>query len=129
MSAVIENHHDDHHHGPDKGLMRWVLTTNHKDIGSLYLWFSFAMFLVGGCMALVIRAELFQPGLQISRARIFQSNDHHARVNYGLWCRDACICRPCQLAGTDDDWRAGHGAAPDEQLQLLDPSVCFRNAH
>lgn len=65
MSAVIENHHDDHHHGPDKGLMRWVLTTNHKDIGTLYLWFSFMMFLVGGCMALVIRAELFQPGLQL----------------------------------------------------------------
>lgn len=66
MSAVIESHHDDdHHHGPDKGLMRWVLTTNHKDIGTLYLWFSFSMFLIGGCMALVIRAELFQPGLQL----------------------------------------------------------------
>ena len=71
MSAVIENHHDDHHHGPDKGLMRWVLTTNHKDIGSLYLWFSFAMFLVGGCMALVIRAELFQPGLQLVAPEFF----------------------------------------------------------
>ena len=71
MSAVIENHHDDHHHGPDKGIMRWVLTTNHKDIGSLYLWFSFAMFLVGGCMALVIRAELFQPGLQLVAPEFF----------------------------------------------------------
>ncbi len=71
MSAVIENHHDDHHHGPDKGLMRWVLTTNHKDIGTLYLWFSFAMFLIGGCMALVIRAELFQPGLQLVGAEFF----------------------------------------------------------
>ena len=34
MSAVIENHHDDHgHHGPAKGLKRWFYTTNHKDIG------------------------------------------------------------------------------------------------
>ena len=56
MSAVIENHHDDHHHGPAKGLTRWLYTTNHKDIGTLYLWFSFAMFLIGGAMAMVIRA-------------------------------------------------------------------------
>ena len=42
--------------------MRWITTTNHKDIGTLYLWFSFTMFFVGGMMALTIRAELFQPG-------------------------------------------------------------------
>src|SRR5690606_22624158 len=46
-----------------KGLMRWVLTTYPRDIGSMYLWFSFAMFLLGGTLAMVIRAELFQPGL------------------------------------------------------------------
>jgi cytochrome c oxidase subunit I len=56
--------HDDHAHGPDKGIMRWIKTTNHKDLGTLYLWFSFTMFFVGGLMSLVIRAELFQPGLQ-----------------------------------------------------------------
>jgi len=61
----------DHHHGPAKGLMRWVLTTNHKDIGTLYLWFSFAMFLLGGFFAMVIRAELFQPGLQIVQPEFF----------------------------------------------------------
>ncbi|MCM2331488.1 MAG: cytochrome c oxidase subunit I, partial [Pseudomonas sagittaria] len=65
MSAVIDSHAHGHAHGPAKGLMRWVLTTNHKDIGTLYLVFSFAMFLFGGSMAMVIRAELFQPGLQI----------------------------------------------------------------
>ena len=31
----------------------------------MYLWFSFAMFIVGGVMALIIRAELFEPGLQV----------------------------------------------------------------
>ncbi|MFT5691422.1 MAG: cytochrome c oxidase subunit 1, partial [Oceanicoccus sp.] len=59
------------HHGPAKGLMRWVLTTNHKDIGTMYLWFSFAMFIMGGAFAMIIRAELFQPGLQIVEPEFF----------------------------------------------------------
>jgi cytochrome c oxidase subunit 1 len=59
------DHAHDHAHDHPSGIMRWVTTTNHKDIGSMYLWFSFAMFIVGGIMALVIRAELFQPGLQV----------------------------------------------------------------
>jgi cytochrome c oxidase subunit 1 len=67
MSAAADVHAHGHgdHHGGYGGLMRWVTTTNHKDIGTMYLWFSFIMFLVGGIMALVIRAELFSPGLQV----------------------------------------------------------------
>ena len=61
----------DHHHGPAKGLMRWVLTTNHKDIGSMYLLFSFSMFLIGGLLAMGIRAELLYPGLQILEPDMF----------------------------------------------------------
>ena len=68
MEAV--HGHDDHAHHPS-GIMRWITTTNHKDIGTLYLWFAFIMFLTGGVMALTIRAELFQPGLQIVNPEFF----------------------------------------------------------
>ena len=73
--------HDTHHDEPAKGLLRWVTTTNHKDIGTLYLLFSLLMFFVGGSMALVIRAELFQPGLQLVDPHFFnQMTTMHALV-------------------------------------------------
>lgn len=62
---------DPHHHGPAKGIGRWLFTTNHKDIGSMYLIFSLCMFMIGGIMALIIRAELFQPGLQLVEPNFF----------------------------------------------------------
>ncbi len=77
MSAVVDEHDhhaDDHHdHGPAKGLLRWITTTNHKDIGTMYLVFALAMFFVGGAMAMVIRAELFEPGLQFVDPAFFNS--------------------------------------------------------
>ncbi len=63
--ASVSHVHEEHHHGPAPGLMRWVTTTNHKDIGTLYLLFSLLMFFVGGAMAMVIRGELFEPGIQL----------------------------------------------------------------
>jgi cytochrome c oxidase subunit 1 len=61
-----------HDHHPT-GIKRWLFTTNHKDIGTLYLWFSFIMFLIGGLLALGIRLELFQPGLQFWDPNFFNS--------------------------------------------------------
>ncbi|MEU5089955.1 cytochrome c oxidase subunit I [Streptomyces sp. NPDC021356] len=50
---------------PGAVVVKWVTTTDHKTIGSLYLITSFAFFLFGGILALVMRAELARPGLQI----------------------------------------------------------------
>ena len=82
MATSTTAHHDEHHDDKPTGFMqRWVLTTNHKDIGTLYLVFSLVMFLIGGAMALVIRAELFQPGLQLVHPEFFnQMTTMHALV-------------------------------------------------
>ena len=69
MEAVHDHGHDHAHH--PSGVMRWVTTTNHKDIGTLYLWFSFAMLLTGGLLAMGIRLELLQPGMQFWKPEFF----------------------------------------------------------
>ena len=83
MSAVLPPHgvhgghagdhaHDDHHdHHAPHGWRRWVFATNHKDIGTLYLLFAFTMLMIGGILALCIRAELFKPGLQFFNPELF----------------------------------------------------------
>ena len=48
--------------------VRILTTTDHKMIGYLYLITSFAWFLIGGLLALAIRAELAQPGMQFLSA-------------------------------------------------------------
>ncbi|MFI9590693.1 cytochrome c oxidase subunit I [Nonomuraea sp. NPDC052265] len=47
-------------------IAKWLSSTDHKIIGHMYLITSFAFFLIGGVMALIMRAELAQPGLQIT---------------------------------------------------------------
>ncbi|WP_166864102.1 MULTISPECIES: cytochrome c oxidase subunit I [unclassified Salinibacterium] len=45
--------------------VKWITTTDHKTIGYLYLITSFIYFCIGGVLALVIRVELFTPGLDV----------------------------------------------------------------
>src|SRR3954449_1246778 len=46
-------------------IVKWITSTDHKTIGYLYLISSVLFFMLGGVMALIIRAELFEPGMQI----------------------------------------------------------------
>jgi cytochrome c oxidase subunit 1 len=46
-------------------IVSWMSSTDHKVIGYMYLITSFAFFLLGGVLALVMRLELFKPGLQV----------------------------------------------------------------
>ena len=46
-------------------VVKWITSTDHKTIGHLYLIASFIFFCIAGVMALVIRAELFEPGIQV----------------------------------------------------------------
>ncbi len=59
--ADVAHAHDDHPHG----WRRFVYSTNHKDIGTMYLVFAICAGLVGGFMSMMMRAELMYPGLQI----------------------------------------------------------------
>ena len=56
--------HADHDHNPT-GWRRFVYSTNHKDIGTMYLIFALGAGIIGGFLSIGMRMELMEPGMQI----------------------------------------------------------------
>ena len=67
-TAHFESHaaHEEHDaHAHPTGWRRYVYSTNHKDIGTMYLVFALIAGIIGGVLSIGMRMELQQPGMQI----------------------------------------------------------------
>ncbi|MCD8497621.1 MAG: cytochrome c oxidase subunit I [Alphaproteobacteria bacterium] len=63
-AATADHGHDDHHDHKPGFFVRWFMSTNHKDIGTLYIIFSIIAGLIGGAFSMMMRLELQEPGVQ-----------------------------------------------------------------
>src|SRR3954451_22307593 len=73
-SAHAHDHHDDHH--TPTGITRWLYSTNHKDIGTMYLVFAIIAALIGATFSVVMRLELLNTGVQYFNAADGTPNGH-----------------------------------------------------
>jgi cytochrome c oxidase subunit 1 len=116
MSAAEHTHHDEHDHGTPTGFLRWLYSTNHKDIGTMYLIFSVIAGLIGGAISMYMRMELQNPGVQ------YMENGHvwnvyvtaHGLIMVFFCCYAGPYRRVRQLVCAAYDRCPGHGIPSNE---------------
>ena len=136
------DHAEHEHHGHPTGWRRYVYSTNHKDIGTMYLVFAIIAGVIGALLSGAMRLELQEPGIQIFHglaAMVYQTpadaaldaGKHMYNVFTTAHGADHDLLhghagddrRLRQLVRAADDRRAGHGVPAHEQHLVLAAAV------
>ena len=104
---------DDH---TPKGIGRWLFSTNHKDIGTMYFVLSIIAALIGGGMSWLIRLELAEPGIQFIEDTHFYNVlvTAHAFLMVFFVVMPALIGGFGELDGALNGWCTGYGLSKNE---------------
>lgn len=95
---------------PGNVVVKWLTTTDHKTIGTMYLVTSFVFFLIGGILALFMRAELARPGTQImSNEQFNQAFTMHGTIMLLMFATPLFAGSPtgsCRCRSARPTWRS-----------------------